>query len=125
MKNIAHGAILHHIAISLSLGVAAGAEAARGFFDGQHRHVARQLGVERFLKHLERQFTFGVETDHLADSMHAGIGAAAGEDARELARDFGQRVFQRSLQRALVVGLNLPAGEIGAVVSEREFESAA
>ena len=87
----------------------------------EHRHVVGQFGVEGFFQDVGAQLAGGLKTDHLAQRMHARVGAPAGRDADRLSGDLRDRRFERALQRARPL-LPLPAGVVRAIVSECEFE---
>ena len=64
--------------------------------------------VERVAHLVGREILFQIEMRHLAQGMHAGIGAAGAGDGDALAGEFFDRLFQRALHRRAIV-LALPA----------------
>ena len=75
--------------------------------------------IERVAHLVRREFLLQIEMRHLAQRMHAGIGAARAGDGDALAGEFQDRLFQRALHRRPIV-LPLPADKRRAVIFEGE-----
>ena len=82
----------------------------------QHRHRrGPQEMIERVAHLVGREILLQIEMRHLAQGMHAGIGAARARDRHALAGKFLDGVFQRALHRRAIV-LALPADKGAAVI---------
>ena len=86
-----------------------------------HSHALGQLGIQRPAEHFRRQSRISLEARYLGQGMHAGIGPAAGQHRDPARGDLFDGVFQGFLD-APAVRLPLPAGEVGAVVGQGEFD---
>ena len=86
---------------------------------GQHRDRMRpQMRVERIAHRVGVPVLGEIDMRHLAERMHAGIGAAGALHRDRLAAEGLDRRGQRALHRS-AVGLDLPAGERRAVIFDR------
>ena len=66
--------------------------------------------IQRVAHLVGREILDQIEMRHLAERMHAGIGAARAGHGDAFAGEFVDRVFQRALHRGAIV-LPLPADE--------------
>ena len=86
-------------------------------------HVVREQRVQRPLQRLLLEGARQIEGDHLAEGVDAGVGPPRGRDAHGLAaRETRERLLEHALDRARpgLPRLDLPAGEVGPVVRERQ-----
>ncbi len=88
-------------------------------FGPLQRDAGRQEGVDA--AHPGKRFPrqAGVDVDHLAERMHAGVGAARHRGHHAAAGELLDGVLEPVLHR-IAVRLRLPAGEGGAVIVEAE-----
>ena len=59
--------------------------------------------------------------NHLADRVNSGVGSATGVGGRDGSGQLTEGLLERFLNRTLI-GLALPAGEIGPVVAHQELD---
>ena len=98
----------------------AGMEIGRGnrrFHNGDGRRPHEM--VQRVADFVGRELFFKIEMRHLAEGVHAGIGAPGAGDRDALAAKFEDRLFQSALHRRAVV-LALPADERRSVIFDGE-----
>src|SRR5262249_12247197 len=90
----------------------------------QHRHrIGTQEMIQPVADLARLELLLQIEMRHLAQGMHAGIGAARTGDRHPFAGKLLDRIFQRTLHRRSVV-LALPAYKRRAVIFQREAEAA-
>jgi hypothetical protein len=91
---------------------------------GAHANVRRQPGIDRQRQLLDRHASLGGERGHLADGVHAGIGATGADDRHARPGDDGDGLLEDPLHGAerFPVGrlLALPPMEVGAVVGDQQ-----
>ena len=100
-------------------GGVAGMEALGCVLRAKHCHVERQVRVERCCQTPCREASAVVEVGHLPFGVSTGVRAPRGVEPGLLTGHCIQCLPQLLLDRA-VGGLELPAGEVGAVVLEEE-----
>ena len=88
---------------------------------GQNRHVFRQPRVECRHQPPRGDPPIGVEVRDLTFRVGAGVGSPGGVDREILAGDLPQRPLQLGFH-CPAIRLLLPAGEIGAVVLQHDFD---
>ena len=116
-KGRADGRAQDAVAVGLGGGVPTGVEVMRDLLHLQHPDAGGQETVERAQEVLRRDARAGLAVRHLAERVHARVGAPGAVEANLLAGDLLQGVHQRALDGGNV-GLDLPAVELAAVVGE-------
>ena len=96
-------------------------EAGRRQLGGDHAHVRWQAGVESLSQSVDGQATKIFKAGHLAQRMRSRIGAARSVNRGLCPGEMKQRSPQLTLDRAML-GLQLPAVEVCAVVLEDELD---
>src|SRR4029453_17785968 len=112
---------LDHVTIALADGIAESMKVRRRFDNLEDEQVLGQLGVECLSERWAVELRLGLKADDLAERVHARVGPAAGDALAPHPGDPLNGCFESPLHRARL-RLPLPAGEVGAVVGEREFE---
>lgn len=108
------------IAIPFSNRIPNGMETERSIDDVGQDHVVRQPGVDGHRQGMRRRSPDGkVAACYLSECVNARIGAAATSDFDIVTGSFLNGVLQGALHRSLF-GLDLPSGEIRAVVRDRQ-----
>ena len=88
------------VAVAAGTGGEAGVEVVRRLRGGDHRDVVGQFGVERPGSPLGRRPTLDVEGRHLAERVHAGVGAARDGETVPAREHLRQRGPHLPLDRA-------------------------
>ncbi|PZR70238.1 MAG: hypothetical protein DLM66_04440 [Candidatus Dormiibacter spiritus] len=96
-------------------------EAGRRQLGGDHAHICRQARVESLSQSVDGQAARIFEAGNLAQRMRSRIGAARTVNCGLCPREMKQRCPQLTLDRAML-GLQLPAVEVSAVVLEYELD---
>ena len=88
----------------------------RGHSNGYWKNV-----IQRNYKVGGGNWRVGNETSHLSESMDTGVGASGAMHDWLIASNASDGLRQRTLDGAQT-GLDLPAGEIGSVIGNAQFE---
>ena len=110
------------VAVAFELRVVRRVEAVGDAFDELHRGVFGQFRVERVNQRLGRDVRRRFDAHDLPCRVDAGVGATGGVQANRLAGDLEPRPFQLPLHCS-PPWLRLPAGELGAIVGQRNLEA--
>ena len=102
-------------------------EAVSGFLHREDANIIRsggaQIGIQRLLQVVDRNGIGELEAGHLTERVHARVGAAGSRDNHVAAFDRRKRFFEHLLHGTRI-RLPLEPGEVGAVVGDRDPDSA-
>lgn len=112
------------VAVGFFASVKAGMKIGRDFLTGHDADGGGKVAIERRnpVVWVEREVFRGVKMGDLAQRVDAGIGATRGVQADFFFGHSREGGFD-SLLNGVSIGLDLPAGEKGAVVGDGEFET--
>ena len=114
-------AVVDQKAVALGERGIGGVEPGRDFRDLADDHVVGQAELERGPPAIDRDLALGFEAGHLSVGVDSRVGAASAEQPGRLAGEVANGLFENPLDRA-ATRLDLPAGEVGAIVGQEETE---
>lgn len=106
---------MQKISIFAPAGIESGVESGVCGPDFQHGYLLREDGIQFVCQNFRVRQIVSVEMGNVADSIHAGIGAACSGYRRGCTQQRGQG-FLKSLLYALFAGLDLPSVKAGSAV---------
>ena len=109
-------AVQDQVAIAPRLRRKAGVKIVRHRAGPVQAQIGWQMGIAAKHPGAWRALRLGVEVHHLAETMHAGIGASGTDHAHRMIGDPRQRPLQTGLHRAYTRALSLPTAKAAAVI---------
>src|SRR5216684_2089776 len=110
-------AVVNHISVQFSLGVAVGIERLRRLRRFSDHDVGRQMSIQCARKNIYGMAAGRVKVDALSNGVNAGVRADAGLGVNSLTRQGSQSRFQ-GLLNGSKARLRLPAEKISPVITQ-------